>query len=726
MSEGEIAASDDGARLPLPGGQESAVKEENAAINASDDDIAEAIIKQARMFPTTESVTKFDPKMFKMACSPNDKVPHGAHPNGVLTGKHRKKYNLYFVDDPQQTAAADANDLQQKAEPTIKESEYYPSWGVWAELPDRRFCKWVDPNMFGDMPEQYVKCLFEVINPQELLCGLREPESPVEGRLVREAVESMFSAFIHRMLVVQIKYIEITNGYKLLSKDSIHRHAACSLLNKGPTHALSTKDFRDFHGMYAKMVAPFEKEIREYDRPSLLQFFEKQLGTLYIFGIPVLSTRVMRTEPGWREANKFLEIVGSKLRMRLCVLGSSAELLLGELVLEKCTANIIVMGAERARTAMLAFEVASTQDTSETPVKMFREESTAFIVHHKWNKARILERVWNKHTYGPTQKVAVLLAEIILQSENLYARIPANVKKILDCSKDKMGELLRYHCIESIIEYQVGEGYVNKFTFSPLVRGILHSMFSLRVPFEDMHSYITDTVSRPVGGGILYEILQLRFKHPELALLRALMYVTDTWFGDDRLYTVMMIGGFVASVVDNKLDLNRLEMVVLRLHRMTVKTLEKLAARVEKRFKEAKYRVLSHLLDFDSISTILTRQYHRNDGHVDESSLRFNSSFWMNILGYYIRLTNGEGVLELENDLIIQEFIDNVLEFLKEMRQDLDLEIRDENVKIRLKMCFNVFSEEWDKCIKGLHASLLEEMKHARKEEPAAKRQRIT
>lgn len=140
---------------------------------------------------------------------------------------------------------------------------------------------------------------------------------------------------------------------------------------------------QNFGNLYRKKVAPFEEALRVYDRPSLLQFFEREIGTLYIFGIPVMSTRVMRTEPGWRQANKFLEFVGSKLRIRLCVLGSSTELLLGELVSDKCTAEIIVVGAERARTAMLAFEVASTQDTAENPVKMYRTESTAFIVHHK-------------------------------------------------------------------------------------------------------------------------------------------------------------------------------------------------------------------------------------------------------------------------------------------------------------------------------------------------------
>ncbi len=141
-----------------------------------------------------------------------------------------------------------------------------------------------------------------------------------------------------------------------------------------------------FNDKFRRKVAPFDAALQTYDRPSLLQFFERELGTLYVFGVPVMSTRVSRTEPGWRHANKFLELVGSKLRLRLCVLGSSTELLLGEPLLPRCTAEVVVIGRERARTAMLAFEVASTQDTAENPVKMFRSESTAFIVYNKVNR----------------------------------------------------------------------------------------------------------------------------------------------------------------------------------------------------------------------------------------------------------------------------------------------------------------------------------------------------
>lgn len=130
-------------------------------------------------------------------------------------------------------------------------------------------------------------------------------------------------------------------------------------------------------------MAPFRDELTAYDRPSLLQFFEQHLGTLFVFGVPVISTRVSMHEPGWRNANTMLERVGSKLRIRLCVLGSSTELLLGELILDRCSTYTVFVGRERARTAMLALEVASTQDTAENPTKMYREESIEFVCRHK-------------------------------------------------------------------------------------------------------------------------------------------------------------------------------------------------------------------------------------------------------------------------------------------------------------------------------------------------------
>jgi len=93
-------------------------------------------------------------------------------------------------------------------------------------------------------PPEYVQCISTVERPFDILCGHRPPQSPEEGELVLRAVEAMFVGFIERMLVIQLKYLEIHNDYKLLSKDSIHRHAACAMLGKGPTDTLTQSDFK--------------------------------------------------------------------------------------------------------------------------------------------------------------------------------------------------------------------------------------------------------------------------------------------------------------------------------------------------------------------------------------------------------------------------------------------------------------------------------------------------
>ena len=93
-----------------------------------------------------------------------------------------------------------------------------------------------------ELPPEYVACINTVEQPFDILCGHRQPQSPEEGELVRRAVEAMFVCFIELMLVIQLKYLEIHNEYKLLSRDSIHRHAACAMLGKGPTSTLTQSD----------------------------------------------------------------------------------------------------------------------------------------------------------------------------------------------------------------------------------------------------------------------------------------------------------------------------------------------------------------------------------------------------------------------------------------------------------------------------------------------------
>lgn len=676
---------------------------------------------------------------------PGECVPHGTHPSGERIVAYRDAHGLLQTADSTQPSDPHHQPLpDQGPQPALLLLQPQPApmvaapkinamdseggsakAGVWLAMPtaeaivahghihsDR-------PELLEEMaalqaglkglPHEYIQSVVCLERPQELLCGHRKAKGDREAELLKNAVEAMFVDFVELVLVIQLFYLDLQNDYKLLTRDSIHRHAACAMLQKRPTDMLTAADFVLFNSMYKTKVAPFEAALRVYDRPSLLQFFERELGTLYIYGIPVMSTRVSRFEPGWRQANQYLEIAGSRLRLRLCVLGSSTELLLAEPIQTMCTPEVIMVGRERARTAMLAFEVASTQDTAENPVKMFRKESTDFIAHHKWNLERIQAREWNSRTYGPTQKLVIRAAFASLNNDR------ALVKALLDA-----------HCTNSLIEYQSGEQMVNSHTFSSVQRGILHALFSKHVPLEDMHSWLVDTVDRPTRHGILQCILQSRHQNEARTHIRLLMYTTDTWFSADRLYTVLMVGTMAASVMDQKMQYGLLEKLLPQLYRLTAKALATMACKAQKRFHTALYKVLNHTLTFETISRILKQQYRRNDGFLDEASLRFNSSFWMNILGYYVRLTNCAEAFDLEVMELADAFVSDVLELLQGANSQFSAMfayemqtrfghipvVRDMNVppiqyfKQRLNRLFQVLSTLWDRYVKSEFGSL--------------------
>lgn len=117
-------------------------------------------------------------------------------------------------------------------------------------------------------------------------------------------------------------------------------------------------------------------------------------------------------------------------------------------------------------------------------------------------------------------------------------------------------------------------------------------------------------------------------------------------------------------------------------------------------------------MNFDSISSILKRQYQRNDGFLDESSLRFNSSFWMNILGYYVRLTNGVAAFDAEILSLVHTFLDDVMELLSKSSPALARQIAAHPPVIsdgplaaqlceRLMYYFELFSYIWDTFVRS-------------------------
>jgi hypothetical protein len=237
-----------------------------------------------------------------------------------------------------------------------------------------------------------------------------------------------------------------------------------------------------------------------------------------------------------------------------------------------------------------------------------------------------------------------------------------------------------------------------------------------------MHSWLVDTVLRPVRGGILRTILQDYLEAPALSHVRLLMYTTDTWFADNRLYTILMMGCMTVAVRNNTLDTGILCDLLTKTHALAVKALVHMAERALERFKNAQYRVLSHMLRFDSISVILRRQYQRNDGHVDETSLRFHSSYWMNILGYYVRLTNSIECLDDEINRHVHDFLSNVLEIFHAQRPDLELTKLEKDIALprRLVACFDIFSTGWNLYMR----SICPETPPTTQGEPPAKRQR--
>lgn len=64
------------------------------------------------------------------------------------------------------------------------------------------------------------------------------------------------------------------------------------------------------------------------------------------------------------------------------------------------------------------------------------------------------------------------------------------------------------------------------------------------------------------------------------------------------------------------------------------------------------------------MSSALKQSYRRNDGHVDEASLQFSSSFWMNMLSYCTRITTVEDILDTEILCQIHTYLDDVIDLL--------------------------------------------------------------
>lgn len=96
---------------------------------------------------------------------------------------------------------------------------------------------------FKGLPRAYVTCMMQVDRPYDVLCGHRQPTNE-ERRLVCDALEAMIVYFIELVLVIQLRFFELRDKYTGVSKDAMHRHAACAMLNKKPTDPLTQTDYQ--------------------------------------------------------------------------------------------------------------------------------------------------------------------------------------------------------------------------------------------------------------------------------------------------------------------------------------------------------------------------------------------------------------------------------------------------------------------------------------------------
>ena len=66
-------------------------------------------------------------------------------------------------------------------------------------------------------------------------------------------------------------------------------------------------------------------------------------------------------------------------------------------------------------------------------------------------------------------------------------------------------------------------------------------------------------------------------------------YTTDTWFANNRLYTVLMVGSMAAAIDKGRMDLDFdvLDKILQALYALTTKSLVHMAERAQQRFRDA-------------------------------------------------------------------------------------------------------------------------------------------
>ena len=438
-------------------------------------------------------------------------------------------------------------------------------------------------------------------------------------------VHSILAAWIHELLAIELKFMEMTGDYGTFSPRAVLQHAYYTLLGASVDQKLSHEDVRAGNNMWRTLAAPYEAQLailaaqRGQAPPHVLAALDFE--PLRILGVPVLAIGGSAEHTSINTANSMLERLQSDVRLRVIYVHTAPQLLMARVDFAQSEGTNVYVRQELARTAQLPFQMSSTQDVGGQGLVIFRCDCHQFLARCKWNLDTIAAKAWDPTTYGPTQKIVALLWT-------------------LDPEHQGPAATALQHLLETSHNYQHAEARFTAGALSPADRGLLHALVSHFPELDDMYALLIDTLGTQLSPSFVARMAQLP---PAQALTRLLMHATDAWFGPDRAYTMGTLAMLLASVTGSGAELDTqllAKRVIPATASLVTGLLTRLCQQVRAHLEQATYAVQEHTCKFDEFSRALEQHYATTKSW-SPGSLELEACSWTTVLRFAMRTPTG-------------------------------------------------------------------------------------
>mgnify|MGYP001341660053 CR=1 FL=1 len=438
-------------------------------------------------------------------------------------------------------------------------------------------------------------------------------------KVLAAAVEDLVALHVHIMLAVQLQYMEIQHQYHSFTRNAVLQSAYFALLRLEPTTTLTAVHVATAEHRWRALVEPYRDAVvtAALTREPMWRTFGTCPGPLLVLDEPVLHLGGPADAPGSQTTNALLARLGSPLRVREIQVGTETQLLLAEPNWPRCDGNSVFVHRERARTALLPYQLSSTQDVGGPQLTIYRSDAHAFLAHNKWNTDTIVQRVWDAASYGPTQKVVLAL----WRAHPDFAADPTMV------------HLATTHLQESSRNYQVSESRFSAAVLSPPDRGLLHGLASHFQAVEDIHTLLVDTLGTRLNVSF---VAKLALLPPPMATIRLLMYVTDVWFGVDRVYMAGALSMLLAALQPGRASLDSLLLahtISPRVAALLTDLLADLCVRARHTLTSMDYQLNNIIYSHADMSTALRAHYAQTKPW-EPGSLEYEASYWTTVVRF--------------------------------------------------------------------------------------------